>query len=94
MNLLQGKSNQYLREAILEESLEKVKRYLTLKIGKADVSALTEVCQEKKKHCIVFAFPLLCTCVHVCVHCFRFDSLVLAILHCRAAGSVCCIARR
>lgn len=43
MNLLQGKSNQYLREAILEESLEKVKRYLTLKIGKADVAALTEV---------------------------------------------------
>lgn len=43
MNLLQGKSNQYLREAILEESLEKVKRYLTLKIGKADVGALTEV---------------------------------------------------
>lgn len=43
MNLLQGKSNQFLREAILEESLEKVKRYLTLKIGKADVSALTEV---------------------------------------------------
>ncbi|KAF1315481.1 hypothetical protein FI667_g16060, partial [Globisporangium splendens] len=42
MNLLQGKSNQYLREAILEESLEKVKRYLTLKIGKADVGALTE----------------------------------------------------
>lgn len=43
MNLLQGKSNQYLREAILEESVEKCRRYLTLKIGKADVEALTEV---------------------------------------------------
>lgn len=43
MNLLQVKSNQYLREAILEGSVEKTRRYLTLKIGKADVGALTEV---------------------------------------------------
>ena len=42
MNLLQGKSNQYLREAILEGSVEKARRYLTLKIGKADVAALTD----------------------------------------------------
>uniref|UniRef100_K3X5Y5 Uncharacterized protein n=1 Tax=Globisporangium ultimum (strain ATCC 200006 / CBS 805.95 / DAOM BR144) TaxID=431595 RepID=K3X5Y5_GLOUD len=51
MNLLQGKSNQYLREAILEESLEKVKRYLTLKIGKADVGALTESGGFSMLHC-------------------------------------------
>jgi hypothetical protein len=43
MNLIQGKSNQFLREAILEGSIEKARRYLTLKIGKADVGALTEV---------------------------------------------------
>ncbi|KAJ0389118.1 hypothetical protein P43SY_010700 [Pythium insidiosum] len=42
MNIIQGKSNQYLREAILEGSLDKTRRYLTLKIGKADVGALTD----------------------------------------------------
>ncbi|TDH71914.1 hypothetical protein CCR75_008769 [Bremia lactucae] len=51
MNLLQGKSNQYLREAILEGSLEKVRRYLTLKIGKADVAAHTESGGFSMLHC-------------------------------------------
>jgi hypothetical protein len=43
MNILQGKSNQFLREAILEGSIDKARRYLTLKIGKAEVRATTEV---------------------------------------------------
>lgn len=43
MNLLQQKSNQFLRDAILEENIDKARRYLTLKLGKADVSAITEV---------------------------------------------------
>ncbi|KAH7459701.1 hypothetical protein PRIC1_010966 [Phytophthora ramorum] len=51
MNLLQGKSNQYLREAILEGSVEKARRYLTLKIGKADVAALTESGGFSMLHC-------------------------------------------
>ncbi|KAI9916889.1 hypothetical protein PsorP6_017809 [Peronosclerospora sorghi] len=51
MNLLQGKSNQYLREAILECSVEKARRYLTLKIGKADVGALTESGGFSMLHC-------------------------------------------
>ncbi|CEG48878.1 FOG: Ankyrin repeat [Plasmopara halstedii] len=51
MNLLQGKSNQYLRDAILEGSVEKARRYLTLKIGKADVAALTESGGFTMLHC-------------------------------------------
>jgi hypothetical protein len=43
MNLLQGKTNQYLREAILENNVERARKYLTLKIGTADVEATTEV---------------------------------------------------
>ncbi|TYZ66273.1 hypothetical protein PybrP1_005425 [[Pythium] brassicae (nom. inval.)] len=75
MNLLQGKSNQYLREAILEESLEKVKRYLTLKIGKADVGALTEVrsslipvCHERGfVSCAGMRVSVcVCGCVYMC----------------------------
>ncbi|RHY27687.1 hypothetical protein DYB32_006610 [Aphanomyces invadans] len=42
MNLIQGKTNQYLREAILENNVEKARKYLTLVIGKADVQATTE----------------------------------------------------
>ncbi|CAI5744719.1 unnamed protein product [Peronospora destructor] len=51
MNLLQGKSSQYLREAILEGNMEKARRYLTLKIGKADVAALTESGGFSMLHC-------------------------------------------
>lgn len=51
MNLIQGKSNQFLREAILEGSLEKTRRYLTLKIGKADVGAITESGGFSMLHC-------------------------------------------
>uniref|UniRef100_M4BQP1 Uncharacterized protein n=1 Tax=Hyaloperonospora arabidopsidis (strain Emoy2) TaxID=559515 RepID=M4BQP1_HYAAE len=51
MNLLQGKSNQYLREAILEGSVEKTRRYLTIKIGKADVAALTDSGGFSMLHC-------------------------------------------
>jgi hypothetical protein len=51
MNLLQVKSNQYLRDAILEGSVDKTRRYLTLKIGKADVGALTESGGFTMLHC-------------------------------------------
>ena len=43
MNFLAG-SNGLLRDAILEGNVEKARKYLTLKIGKADVEGLTEVC--------------------------------------------------
>ncbi|TMW62305.1 hypothetical protein Poli38472_009798 [Pythium oligandrum] len=42
MNIFKGTSNSLLRDAILEGSIEKTRRYLTLKLGKADASALTE----------------------------------------------------
>lgn len=83
MNLLQGKSNQYLREAILEESLEKVKRYLTLKIGKADVGALTEVRSALCCFARVSAWMGLTSA-----------SLCLWVSRGRAAGSACCTAPR
>ncbi|CAH0476237.1 unnamed protein product [Peronospora belbahrii] len=51
MNLLQSKSNQYLREAILEGNMEKTRRYLTLKIGKPDVAATTESGGFSMLHC-------------------------------------------
>uniref|UniRef100_A0AAV1V9U6 Uncharacterized protein n=1 Tax=Peronospora matthiolae TaxID=2874970 RepID=A0AAV1V9U6_9STRA len=51
MNLLQGRSNQYLREAILEGNVEKTRRYLTIKIGKADVAALTDSGGFSMLHC-------------------------------------------
>ncbi|OQR84566.1 hypothetical protein ACHHYP_13242 [Achlya hypogyna] len=51
MNLLQGKTNQYLRDAILENHVDKARRYLTLKIGKADVEATTESGGFSMLHC-------------------------------------------
>ncbi|CAK4634654.1 unnamed protein product [Aphanomyces euteiches] len=53
MNLIQGKTNQYLREAILENNVEKARKYLTLAIGKADVQATTEHGGFTMLHCAV-----------------------------------------
>ncbi|ETV93797.1 hypothetical protein H310_12360 [Aphanomyces invadans] len=53
MNLIQGKTNQYLREAILENNVEKARKYLTLVIGKADVQATTEQGGFTMLHCAV-----------------------------------------
>ncbi|KAF0696988.1 Aste57867_12301 [Aphanomyces stellatus] len=53
MNLIQGKTNQYLRDAILENNVEKARKYLTLVIGKADVQATTENGGFSMLHCAV-----------------------------------------
>ncbi|RHY44922.1 hypothetical protein DYB38_008771 [Aphanomyces astaci] len=53
MNLIQGKTNQFLREAILENNVEKARKYLTLLIGKADVQGTTEQGGFTMLHCAV-----------------------------------------
>ncbi|RQM30011.1 hypothetical protein B5M09_012738 [Aphanomyces astaci] len=53
MNLIQGKTNQFLREAILENNVEKARKYLTLLIGKADIQGTTEQGGFTMLHCAV-----------------------------------------
>ncbi|CAK4199126.1 unnamed protein product [Aphanomyces euteiches] len=53
MNLIQGKTNQFLREAILDNNVEKARKFLTLPIGKADVQATSEHGGFSMLHCAV-----------------------------------------
>ncbi|RLN64944.1 hypothetical protein BBJ28_00009889, partial [Nothophytophthora sp. Chile5] len=81
MNLLQGKSNQYLREAILEGSVDKCRRYLTLKIGKADVAALTESGGFSMLHCACLAGN-----TQIAMMLLQFGADVLALTDVRATA--------